>query len=89
MEWWCSLELAGAFGMGLWKNLRKGWETFSGCTGFKVGYETKISFWHDMWCGDMALKVAFPAFFDIASTKDASVIRTDLGDQAKAHMAVP
>jgi hypothetical protein len=25
---WCSLELGGAFGVGLWKNIRKGWETF-------------------------------------------------------------
>jgi hypothetical protein len=40
-----------------------------------VGDGTKISFWHDMWCGDMALKVAFPALFDIASAKDSSVAK--------------
>jgi hypothetical protein len=64
---------AGAFGVGLWKNIRKGWETFSGYTRFEVGYETRISFWHDLWCGDMTLMAAFPALFGIASAKDASV----------------
>jgi hypothetical protein len=59
--------------VGLWKNVRKGWENFSGCTKFKVGNGTGISFCHEMWCRDMALKVAFPAIFDIASAKDASV----------------
>jgi len=34
---WCSREPVGAFGMGLWKNIRKGWETFSGFTRFEVG----------------------------------------------------
>jgi hypothetical protein len=38
-----------------------------------VGYETKISFWLDMWCGDMTFKVAFPALFDIASAEDTSI----------------
>lgn len=26
---WCSLEPVGAFGVGLWKNIKKWWETFS------------------------------------------------------------
>jgi len=38
-----------------------------------VGDGTRISFWYDMWCGDMTLKVAFPALFGIASAKDAFI----------------
>jgi hypothetical protein len=70
---WCSHVPTGAFEVGLWKNVGQGWENFSGFTRFKVGDETRISFWHDLWCGDMTLKAAFPALFGIAFAKDASV----------------
>jgi hypothetical protein len=69
---WCSLEPRGAFGVGLWKNIRKGWETFKGFTRIVVGDGRRISFWHDL-CGDTVLKVAFLVLFGIACVKDASV----------------
>jgi hypothetical protein len=34
---WCSLEPSGAFGVGVWKNIRKGWILFSRFTRFVVG----------------------------------------------------
>jgi hypothetical protein len=34
---WCSLLPVGAFRVGLWKNIRKGWDTFSGFVMFEVG----------------------------------------------------
>jgi hypothetical protein len=70
---WCSLEPAGPFGVGVWKNIKKGWDSFSSYTRFVVGDGTKISFWHDLWCGDMTLKIAFPALFGIVRVEDASV----------------
>jgi hypothetical protein len=70
---WCSLEPLGAFGVGVWKNIRKGWISFSRFTRFVVGDGSKISFWHDLWCGDTTLKEAFPALFGIARLKDAVV----------------
>jgi hypothetical protein len=70
---WCSLEPSGAFGVGVWKNIRKGWISFSRFTRFVVGYGSKISFWHDLWCRDTTLKEAFPALFGIARLKDAVV----------------
>ena len=70
---WCFLEPGGAFGMGLWKYIRKGWETVKGFTRHVVGDETRISFWHDLWCGDSVLKVAFPVLFGIACVKNAFV----------------
>jgi len=66
-------KLIGTFGVGVWKFIRKGWDSFSGFTRFVVGDDFKINFWHDLWCGDMALKVAFPTFFGIARAQDASV----------------
>jgi hypothetical protein len=70
---WCSLDLAGAFGVGLWKNIRKGWGSFSRFTIIVVGNGTGIKFWHNLWCGDTVLKVAFPVLFSITRLKDASV----------------
>jgi hypothetical protein len=70
---WCSLEPAGAFGVGLWKNIRKGQEEFLGLSRFDVGDGARVKFWHDMWCGDTVLKEAFPVLFEIARAKDASV----------------
>jgi len=49
---WCSLEPVGAFGVGLWKNIRKGWETFFGFVRFEVGDGVRTKFWHDLWCGN-------------------------------------
>jgi hypothetical protein len=63
-----------SFGVELWKNVRKGWETFSGYTRFKMGDGTRISSWHDLWVQNMTLKAAFPALFGIAATKVASIV---------------
>jgi hypothetical protein len=38
-----------------------------------VGDGSNISFCHDLWCGDMALKVAFLALFGIARVKDTVI----------------
>jgi hypothetical protein len=70
---WCSREVAGAFGVGLWKFIRKGWENFSKFLRFEVGDGSRIRFWHDLWCGDSILKEVFPDLFGIARVKDASV----------------
>jgi hypothetical protein len=70
---WCSLEPAGAFGVGLWKNIRKCWKSFSSFTRLVVGDGTRIKFWHDLWCGDTVMKVAFLVLFGIARMKDTSV----------------
>jgi hypothetical protein len=73
---WCSREFAGAFGVGLWKYIRKGWETFSRFLRYEVGDGSRTRFWHDLWCGDTVLKEVFPDLFGIARVKDASVADT-------------
>jgi hypothetical protein len=38
-----------------------------------VGDGSRISFWHDQWCGEVALKVSFPVLYGFACAKDASI----------------
>jgi hypothetical protein len=33
----------------------------------------KCGFWHDVWCGELPLKVLFPKLFTIACCKNAWV----------------
>jgi hypothetical protein len=58
----------------LWENIRKAWESFSSFSRLVVGDGTRIRFWHDLWCGDMVLKYAFPILFGSARSKDASIV---------------
>ena len=44
---------------------------FHSPTKFEVGDGSKVRFWNDHWCGDMAFKDAFPVLFGIACAKDA------------------
>lgn len=70
---WCSLEHARAFEVGLWKNIKKGWENFSSFTRFQVGDGFGINFWHDHWCGEAALKIVFLVLYGLACAKDANI----------------
>jgi hypothetical protein len=70
---WCSSKPARALAVGVWKFIRKCWDSFSSFTRFVMGDGSRISFWHDLWHGDTTLKVAFPTLFGIARAQDASV----------------
>jgi citrate lyase alpha subunit len=48
--------------VGLWKHIKKGREILSSFTRIEVGNGIRISFWHDMWYGDMVLKVVFQLY---------------------------
>jgi hypothetical protein len=71
---WCSKEVSGSFGVGVWKHIRRGWEKFRNFVRFDVGNGSHISFWHDWWCGDRPLKQCFLALFSIVRNKDARVV---------------
>jgi len=70
---WCSLDPPKSHGVGLWKNIRKGWSLFCSHTKLILGNGSRIRFWDDVWCGEMPLKEAFPVLYDIALDKDALV----------------
>ena len=40
---WCSTEVTGSFGLGVWKYIMRGSKTFLG-----VGDGSKVNFWHDL-----------------------------------------
>ena len=63
---WKSKDARGPFGVGVWKEVFK---EISWCWNnmkFKVGRGTKIRFWTDHWCGNVALSQAFPQIFALA-----------------------
>jgi len=41
------------------------WWSFLNLLHSRWGDGSKIRFWHDVWCGDQTLKVAFPKLFSI------------------------
>ena len=38
-----------------------------------MGDGTRVKFWHDVWCGDYPLKEAFPEFYCINRSMEASL----------------
>jgi hypothetical protein len=70
---WCSLDPPGSYGVGLWKFIRKGWSLFRRHTKLIVGNGSRISFWDDLWVGEMPLKDAFPGLYDIVCDKSSLV----------------
>jgi hypothetical protein len=70
---WCTNQVMGTYGVGVWKHIRRGWECFSKFIKFEVGDGSQISFWHDIWCGDQPLKVSYPELYRIARNKEAWV----------------
>jgi hypothetical protein len=44
-----------------------------------------VQFWHDLWCGEAALKVAYPELFAISSDKDESVAALMLFRNGSLH----
>ncbi|KAG7991022.1 hypothetical protein I3843_02G054700 [Carya illinoinensis] len=45
---WCSNEVRGAHGVGLWKNIRAGWDKFSQFFRVTIGSSNNVLFWHDV-----------------------------------------
>ena len=61
------------YGVGLWKFIRAGWDSFSRHLAFEVGDGSRVKFWLDSWCGDQPLRDRFPELFRLARMPDASV----------------
>jgi hypothetical protein len=70
---WRSGAISSSHGVGLWKFICMGWQNFRRFIKFDPGEGSKIRFWDDVWCGDRALKEAFPGLYSIACLKEASM----------------
>jgi hypothetical protein len=70
---WCSKEVGGSFGVGVWKSIRREWDAFATHVRYEVGDGSKVLFWHDVWCEKVPLKTIFSDLFLIASRMDAWV----------------
>ena len=67
---WCLREVRGAYGVRVWKAIRKDWESICSRSYFIVGNGRKVKFWKDLWCEDQTLKNVFPNLFQLAINKD-------------------
>jgi mannosylglycoprotein endo-beta-mannosidase len=63
----------GPYGVSLWRFISKGWGVFSKHIRFKVGSGAQISFWHDVWCGELPLSITFPMVYSVSHCKEAMV----------------
>lgn len=68
---WCTNEVRGRYGVGVWKAIRHGWEDFKDKTRLQVGLGNWVKFWKDGQCGDMSLRDEFSGLYAMASFKDA------------------
>jgi mannosylglycoprotein endo-beta-mannosidase len=57
----------------LWRFISKGWVDFQLHIRYSVGSGSRIRFWHEWWCGDRPLAVAFPVVFLLSRCKEAMV----------------
>jgi hypothetical protein len=48
---WCSKEVGGSYGMGLWKCIQRGCDNLKQHVRFELGDGSRVLFWHDVWCG--------------------------------------
>ena len=70
---WCSGDIKGGFGVGLWKEIRKEWPQLIQNTYLAFGNGRRISFWRDVWCGEEALSLMFLNLFRLTAQKNARV----------------
>uniref|UniRef100_A0A7N2R7U6 CHHC U11-48K-type domain-containing protein n=1 Tax=Quercus lobata TaxID=97700 RepID=A0A7N2R7U6_QUELO len=66
------LPVFGPYGIGLWKNISRGWP-FSRYILYDIGDGSGVKFWQDCWCGETPLAVCFPELFRFCRDKEASV----------------
>ena len=70
---WCTRSLNRPYGVGLWKNISRGWPSFSRHIMYDIGDGSKVKFWKDYWCGETSLTVNYPDLFGFCRNKEASV----------------
>jgi hypothetical protein len=70
---WHSKEGRGRHGVCLWKHIQAGWSRFSRYVQYTVGSGDSVRFWVDRWSEEGLLRDVFPAMYQIALHKQATV----------------
>jgi hypothetical protein len=67
------MEDRGGHGVCLWKHIQSGWSRFSRYVYYTVGSGVSVRFWVDRWSVEGLLRDVFPAIYQIALHKQATV----------------
>ena len=70
----CSCKVRGPYGTGVWKEIRKEWESFFPNTMCSAGNGRMVRLWKDFWCGEQPSSITFPSWFSMAVNKEALVV---------------
>ena len=73
MGGWCTRPTNAPYGVGLWKNISRGWPTFSRHILYDIGDGSRVKFWQDRWCGETSLAVRYPELFRFSRDQEVSV----------------
>uniref|UniRef100_A0A7N2LVK7 SWI/SNF-related matrix-associated actin-dependent regulator of chromatin subfamily A-like protein 1 n=1 Tax=Quercus lobata TaxID=97700 RepID=A0A7N2LVK7_QUELO len=65
--------VSAPYGVGLWKNISRGWPSFSHFILYDIGDGLRVKFWQDCWCEETPLAVSYPDLFRFCRDKEASV----------------
>lgn len=57
-----------------WKVIMKEADWVDNNVEFVLGNGRRVRFWQDHWCGNSSLRLAFPAIFEIARDKNATMV---------------
>ena len=57
----------------MWKEIRKDWEVFLKNAKFVISDGSRVNFWKDLWCGEVALCMVFPTLFSLVVRKEALI----------------
>ncbi|KAK1303773.1 hypothetical protein QJS10_CPA09g02028 [Acorus calamus] len=72
----------------IWKGILDGLENFNQGTLWRLGSGKEIRFWHDIWVGDIPLKVRFSSIFLLARVKQGAVCLFRRGRDGARHWDV-
>lgn len=82
---WCFQVVNGPTGVGVWKHIIQGWEIFARNIEFLLGDGSRVKFWSDRWCGNIALMNLFPSVFQLAREKEVLVAESLKQLEIKLH----
>ncbi|XP_060212175.1 uncharacterized protein LOC132639770 [Lycium barbarum] len=73
LDHWCTKASTLPYGVGVWKGIRRLWDTFVQQTHFEVGNGSLLRFWKDKWVGSTILQDDFPNLFRIAQDPNSVI----------------